>query len=345
MTEKTTIKEIENRLRADRADLASTLADLTGRIAPDYLSDQVSQLLKEYARPAAKRAEEAVRANPVAFALAGAGLAWLVLGSRRSSEPEAQPEAGASDPLLMTEDAVSDEWIDEIDELRETATDELNRLEIDAAEQTDSSRDFVKERADVMSRFVSDMRTSLASGLGELNEEARERIVRAREAAYSARMRIQDQAAKASASGSQMIKDHPLIATALGIAIGAALVNALPKPELNRSRLGPRANRLLDEARSLYAEEKGRARKMAGEVSDEVKRTARSVAQTARDEARNTARDISDQAMSAGQDLAERLARQLADEANRALKDVGTRLRERDTPTKPQRDPNGAFPH
>jgi hypothetical protein len=328
MTEKRTIKEIEDRLRDDRADLASMLADLTGRVAPDYLSDQVSQLVREYAKPVAKRAEEAVRENPVAFALAGAGLAWLLLKNRKPDSPEIDDDIAEADPLMMSGAPVSDDWIDEIDELRAEASARLDQIEVDASSAKDSARDFVKERAEVLADFASDLRGTLASGLGELSEEARERIVKAREAAYSARMKIQDSAVKAGSSGTQMIKDHPLIATALGIAIGAAIVSALPKPEISRRSFGPRANRLIDEAQRLYAEEKSRARKVASEVAGEFRKTARSVTETAKDEARQTARDISDQAVSASQDLAERLAQQLANEANRALRDVGKSLRE-----------------
>ncbi|KEO54276.1 hypothetical protein [Thioclava pacifica] len=328
MTEKRTIKEIEDRLRDERADLASTLADLTGRVAPDYLSDQVSQLVRDYAKPVAKRAEEAVRENPVAFALAGAGLAWLLLKNRKSDSAEVEDEIAEADPLMMSSAPVTDDWIDEIDELRAEASARLDQIEIDANSTRDSARDFVKERADVLADFAADLRGSLASGLGDLSDEARERVIKAREAAYSARMKIQDGAVKAGSSGKQMIKDHPLIATALGIAIGAAIVSAMPKPDINRRSFGPRANRLIDEAQRLYVEEKSRVRKVAEDVKSEFKKTARSVSETAKDEAAQTARDISDQAVSAGQDLAERLAQQLADEANRTLRDVGKSLRE-----------------
>jgi F0F1-type ATP synthase membrane subunit b/b' len=326
VTEKSTIKEIENRLRNDRADLASTLADLAGRIAPEYLSEQVSQMVKDYARPAAKKAEEAVRANPVGFAVAGAGLAWLLLSARKDGEET--PVRVETDPITA-QDGLSDAWLDEIDELREAASDRLQKLEIDAASNTEKAADYASERARMVSDFASDLRDSLQSGLGDLGDEARDRVVRAREAAYSARLNLQDRAKETGHSGKKMIKDHPLITAALGIAIGAAIVNAMPKPDLNRRSFGPRTNRLIDEARSIYDEEKSRLKSLADTVGKEVKRTARSVADTATDEASKTARDISDQAMSAGQELSERLAQQLADEASKAIKDVGAHLRAR----------------
>lgn len=328
MTEKATIKDIENRLRDDRADLASTLADLTGRIAPEYLSEQVSQLVHDYARPMAKKAEETVRANPLAFALAGAGLAWLVLSTRKGMEDTAEPAQPEKDPI-MAQEGLSDAWLDEIDELRDTASERLQQLEIDAASNTDKAIDYASERARMVSEFASDLRASLHSGLNDLSEEARNRVVSAREAAYSARLRLQDRATEAGRSGKQMIKDHPLITAALGIAIGAAIVNAMPKPEVNRRAFGPRTRRLLDEAQEIFAEERARAKSLAASVGKEVKRTARSVADNATDEARKTARDISDQAKSAGQDLSARLAQELADEASKAIKEVGEHLRAR----------------
>lgn len=311
MTKK--IKDIEDRLRDDRADLAETLADLAGRVAPDYLTEQVSHLIREHAGPTAKRAEEVVRQNPVAFAIAGAGLAWLLLGNRKSEpEPAADPDA----------------WMDKIDALREAASERLNRIEREAFAAKDSARDYVTERAEVLGDFAADLRATLASGLEDLNDEARARIVSAREAAYSARLKMQDKAETATASGTQMIKDHPLIATALGVAIGAALVSAFPKTESGRRELGARARGVMDEAQRLYRTEKDRAGTFASELSQEVRKAARSVSETARTDARQTVRDVSDEATRATQDLAERLARQLADEASRVIKDLGEAVRE-----------------
>jgi len=327
MSKKAKIKDLENRLRDDRADLASTLADLTGRIAPEYLSEQVSQMVQDYARPMAKKAEETVRANPLAFALAGAGLAWLVLSARKGEGGTADTSDSVIDPITA-QDGLSDDWLDEIDALRDRASKRLQQLEIDAASNTKKAADYANERARMVSEFASDLRDSLQAGLSDLSDEARERVVRAREAAYSARLRLQDRAA-AGHSGKNIIKDHPLITAALGIAIGAAIVNAMPKPEANRRSFGPRTNRLIDEAKAIYDEEKSRVKSMADTVGKEVKRTARSVADTATEEARKTARDISGQAINAGQDLSERLAQQLADEASKAIKDVGEHLRAR----------------
>ena len=327
MSKKAKIKDLENRLRDDRADLASTLADLTGRIAPEYLSEQVSQMVQDYARPMAKKAEETVRANPLAFALAGAGLAWLVLSARKDEGDTADTSNSEKDPITA-QDGLSDDWLDEIDALRDRASMRLQQLEIDAASNTKKAADYADERARMVSEFASDLRDSLQAGLSDLSDEARERVVRAREAAYSARLRLQDRAT-AGHSGKNMIKDHPLITAALGIAIGAAIVKAMPKPEVNRRSFGPRTNRLIDEAKAIYDEEKSRVKSMADTVGKEVKRTARSVADTATEEARKTARDISGQAINAGQDLSERLAQQLADEASKAIKDVGEHLRAR----------------
>ncbi|OWY02065.1 hypothetical protein [Thioclava sp. IC9] len=328
MTEKRTIQDIENRLRQDRADLASTLGDLTARIAPDYLSEQVSQAVRDYAAPAARSAEQAVRKNPVAFALAGAGIAWFLLRQRNSESIEEEDLVADADPLVMPSDAGADGWIDEIDTLRHDASVRLEDLEAEQRSSTDKARDFVKERSEVMQKFASDLRNTLSSGLSDLNEDARDRVVRARERAYSARIRLHDGATHAGSTSKQMVKDHPLIAAAIGFAVGAAIFNAVPKPDVNVSRrsFGPRANRLFNEAERLYRDEKRRAGKVADQFTDELKRTARSVMSSAGDEARSAARDFGDQAMAAGEQLIDRLSRQLAEEANRALRDVGQSL-------------------
>jgi hypothetical protein len=322
MTEQTTIKEFEDRLKNERADLAALIGDFAERVGPDYVAGKLSDMLRDYAAPAARKAEAAVRANPVAFAVAGAGLAWLLLGRSSSDTAEPRPqtiarwedEGGRPAPVgtQASDVALDDEWAQEIDRLRATASDRLHALEAEAAEKADDARDYVSERAHMVSDFASDLRAKLGAGLADLSDEARDKVLKAREAALSARLSAQDAAASAGRSGKQMAKDHPLIATALGIAIGAVIVKAMPKPDLTGTPLESHADRLLREARAIYAEEKARARDLAARVSGEL---------------RKTAAEASDQAVELGQDLSDRIARELAAEASRAAQNIGSHLR------------------
>lgn len=75
-------REIEADLERERAALASTLDTLSDRVSVDGLAKEALGVLKSHAGSATTRLDHAVRANPVAVALVGAGLAWMFFGPR-----------------------------------------------------------------------------------------------------------------------------------------------------------------------------------------------------------------------------------------------------------------------
>jgi Protein of unknown function (DUF3618) len=79
---------IEQDIARDRENLAATLQALQSRLTVDTFAKNALQLLRANSAPMVKSIEVAVRANPLAAVLVGAGLAWLVLGSRRPVAPK-----------------------------------------------------------------------------------------------------------------------------------------------------------------------------------------------------------------------------------------------------------------
>ncbi|WP_339113859.1 hypothetical protein [Thioclava sp. GXIMD2076] len=305
MSEKTTLKEIESRLNQDKADLAGTLADLTGRVAPGLLADHVSDFIRENATPYAKRAEATIRENPVAFALAGAGLAWFLLGRKNGTEDSKTEEA------VQTADAVAEDWSDEIDRLRASATLRLRELENEAADDKQSGRDFVKERAETISKFSGDVRAKLSKDLDELSAETRKRVIEARERAYAAKLKAQEYGTRAATETRQFVADHPVVIAVLGLAVGAAVIAALPKDRLRNSAAGPYIDRAKEEALSFYREEKKRAEELAARLKKEAYDAARDVARAAEKE---------------GSDLGDRLAEEFSKEASASVKNLRSHL-------------------
>lgn len=98
--------EIAAQLDLDRAALAQSIEDLRHRMDPEMLRNDVLGFASASVTPYAQGIDRAVRANPLAAIVAGAGVAWLVLGRKAVAKPghaygtrqDAQPRPSAFAP-------------------------------------------------------------------------------------------------------------------------------------------------------------------------------------------------------------------------------------------------------
>lgn len=94
MTHHTDPRQIEVALAQDRAELASTLGALRNRLSVDMLTDDALGMIQSKARRTTHVVDRVVRANPLALAIVGTGLAWLAFGrGQRVDTPTAKLEA------------------------------------------------------------------------------------------------------------------------------------------------------------------------------------------------------------------------------------------------------------
>ncbi|WP_299793857.1 DUF3618 domain-containing protein [uncultured Marivita sp.] len=75
-------EEIEREIERERAGLTDTLDDLQDRFSVEHVARQVSDQFREHGGDIGRSVSEAVKRNPVALALTGVGLAWLMMGDR-----------------------------------------------------------------------------------------------------------------------------------------------------------------------------------------------------------------------------------------------------------------------
>lgn len=75
-------RDIEADLERERASLATTLDALSDRVSVDNLAKEALGMLRSHAGSATTKIDHAVRANPIAMGLIGAGIAWMFLGPR-----------------------------------------------------------------------------------------------------------------------------------------------------------------------------------------------------------------------------------------------------------------------
>lgn len=85
--------EIEREIEAERGALARSLEELQRQVSPDALIDRAAGLLRENGSEIATSAVRQARANPIALAVTGAGLAWLIAGPAKDRRGVAGPAA------------------------------------------------------------------------------------------------------------------------------------------------------------------------------------------------------------------------------------------------------------
>lgn len=358
MTNRSDTDAIEAAIERDRHALASTIGVLQERISVEHLAQEALGLVKTNAAAYGRTVDKAVRANPLALALTGAGIAWLVFGNRNSDEERAQnpkrrssddhggrmpwPDSASTmvDSLSAADVAGASDWLEEIDGLRDRATRRLHALEAEArghassvrngiSEGLGKARDFAAERADVLSGFAEDMKSGFRKGLDDVSDSARDRIVAARERAYAAKIRAEGLAKSGAREAGRLIEDHPLVAGVLALAVGAAFAAALPRTQVENRAFGAESDRLMEEANRLLRQERARLGRVASGVADEVTDRARDAAQRVSDDVSKSSREaaaaVSDAVADTVQAAKERAGKEAAKPTDRSGGPAGKR--------------------
>jgi hypothetical protein len=302
--------QLEREAEQTRAQLAATLDELRARMSPGQLFDEVL----DYARDGtvgdfARNLRRQVGSNPVPAALAGLGLAWLMMSAGRATRrgPSAYDttdewSAGARDVAARGWDK-SASTIQEVGESFGDAaakgTDAARRAMHD---MSDSVGGAASSAADTARRTMHDMRDGLAGAADTARrayDDMRDTVSGAAESvadtASSAARRLNEKAKAAGAAFGNVAHDaqsrassvassgrgwlnrtaeQPLVLAGIGVAIGAALGAALPGTAAENKLMGEKADELKERVGDIAAEQYEKAGEVAGSVYDHVKKEA-----------------------------------------------------------------------
>ena len=78
-------EEIEREIERERAGLTNTLDDLQDKFSVETIARQVSDQFREHGGDVGRSVSDAVKRNPIALAVTGAGLAWLMMGGKNDT--------------------------------------------------------------------------------------------------------------------------------------------------------------------------------------------------------------------------------------------------------------------
>ncbi|CUH38951.1 hypothetical protein JSE7799_01670 [Jannaschia seosinensis] len=96
MAENRTPDQIERQIEAERSALARSIDELQERFTPEAMVDQATAYVREHGRPVASRLAQQAKDNPLALALTGVGIAWLVAGPVKKRERSVSREHAIS---------------------------------------------------------------------------------------------------------------------------------------------------------------------------------------------------------------------------------------------------------
>ena len=282
---------LEREAEAARARLAETADELRARMSPGQLMDEVlnqfrdgdgSQMLANLRTQA--------RDNPMALALVGGGLAWLMMGSGASAAGSAaerrqpgdgldglwQPPTGGRDPA------------GDLAQHPSYASDREGDGEGMAGGMTGafaSARDSVGERwqeaKEGAGRMAHDVRTagadslgSVGRGVGAAGRMAHDVRTAGSDALAGVRHGAADLGEQARRTFVDVLDREPLVIGALGLAVGAAIGALLPASELERQHLGATGEALKDKAGTILDRGMAAAKEAAAEVYESAREEA-----------------------------------------------------------------------
>lgn len=319
MTHQPDKRTIEEGIERDRESLASTIDLLQDRISVEKMAQEALGMIRSNALSYTRTIDRAVRNNPAAVALVSAGLVWMLLGPRPvADEPPEFPldtwedEGGAV--LDNAEDAGSSDgaeldWSQRIDRLRSRAARRMRTIDRDAREDgrvrgraaatgVGKVRDFAGERAALVKDLAAGMKDAFIHGLEGLPAEARDRVVAARERAYSVALRARRAADAATRESGRLVEDHPFVAGLAAAAFGAGLAAALPRTGTEDRMFGSESKRLMQEAANLLAQERERAARLAAGVAEEIRDGAKAAVDAVGEKVAETGKAVRDRALS-----------------------------------------------
>ncbi len=305
MSDARTPDEIEKDLEQNREGLQHTLVALQETFTPDAIFRSISDNVGRHGGEFGKSVSDAAKGNPLALAVTGIGLGWLIFGrgpsadriedgARRTRDGTPLFGGGRSrdygegaDAHIGTRGPVPEgsgpNWFSDN---RGPSTGQRMRAGLHNAQRDASDRaGRVRDRS-------ADMARRLSEGTETMSEQARERIVSARERAILASEDANRGLRQGADRATDFFEEHPLVAGALAFAVGAAIAGSLPRSRYEDEQFGAESDRLYEEAERILAEERGKAERVAGAALDE----ARSVGEEVRADADEVARAAKDRA-------------------------------------------------
>ena len=284
---------------AARTRLSTKLTELQDGLTPGRLLDEVLSYGRNGGTFFLKALNNAARENPVPTMLVGAGCAMFLTektGLLRHAANGKDKRNGATD-TADERNGASDKGATLAKGLKEGVHDAAAALEDRAAKIGDAAA----ETAGAVKRRVGEAVEEIGDQIAEAGDRAKDQA--------SATARALKERADA------FMQEQPLLAAAIGVAIGALVASAFPATELEDDMMGETSDAVKETLGEVGSEQLEAARSIASSVADEAKHAAEREGLTPA------------AAADAARDLGDRVGRVVSDTAEAATKQVEERAK------------------
>lgn len=282
--------EIESEIHQARARLDETLHQLEARLSPEQLMNMTYDYLR---RGGAERIVtslgQRLKETPLPVMVTGIGLGWLVLAQRKSHahHHEALPQRGGYPGATLPSASMTS--YDGRETVSGAGTTTLGH-DPAALGATPRHGSAAHDDGSGMTRKAQQMAENLRERAEHAGDRAKDRVHHLSDQMRERAAHLDEQrhAAMDAASyrtrevGSQTIhfvQEHPLVAGALGVAVGAVLGSLFAPTRVENRQLGELRDRAVQRAEEAGQEQAERAQEKLHEGVDRVKEELRERAQ------------------------------------------------------------------
>lgn len=267
MSDRLSTDEIEREIEMERASLARTLNELQRQVAPEAIVNRVSAAVRSSGGDVAGTALRQAQENPLALAVTGAGLAWLMAGPKIGSRDRgsSSPRVGASRVAM---DRRPQPKVTGFRKEPSSQSFDARMRQIDEDSYDPSVRTTSKTGSGKQGEKT--MRDRLIEGTESMTEAARDRVMAAREAAILAERRIELRAREYGAAGKDAFNNQPLMGALVAFGVGALAGALLPRTSTEDRHLGAARDRAVMHADRVYRSEAARLRAQAESIAEDT---------------------------------------------------------------------------
>ena len=254
-------EQIQRDIHQTRAEMSETLDAIRNKLSPGEMLDQALDYFSSKRNGDggginqwASNLGDSVKSNPMAAALIGAGVAWLMLGGSR--------------------DETTTTYRDEIDHRTPPQPSSRYTPVAPSASPSSTTHDDsggIRQRAGEMAASARERVSEAGERVGGMAASTREHISDTTDRLWRQARR---QGGRTKETFGYLRDEQPLVLGAVGFAMGAALGAGLPPTQREDDLMGATRDQVVQSAQEMGEEQLDRAKQIASAASDAALRQA-----------------------------------------------------------------------
>jgi ElaB/YqjD/DUF883 family membrane-anchored ribosome-binding protein len=274
-------EKLEQEVNQTRARIGERLETLSHRLSPGELLDQVLGMAREHGGEFSRNLGSQVKNNPVPLLITGIGMSWLMMASNnRNYDGRGQRRTYAPG---YTDGYSTYPYTEGVYERSNNSDYESSMSNSSGYESSMNNSDYENSMSnDEGGPNVMDKAKEKIERVGDkvehLKSSAREKMSRASETVHEnvGSMRqnarhVQQNMRSTQECVTDFLREQPVLAASLGVALGAAIGALLPATEVEDRILGTASEETISKAQTVASNQYEKVRETAKEVADDVK--------------------------------------------------------------------------